>query len=341
MVDPLSTDEEIPDLTIRSELEEEAKSIKSELNSLKDLAEIDELSSNDERLTILKKRIDNVVEKSDDFVIRPSIDEAIRNFGFRYRKIINKIKSSAQKSHSKQTKKSSSSSASQNSRNLSESTDHIEDKKQKKLEEEREKRDKIEEKIRSRQTEFEAVDSRLLNAEFEEAADLLDSLRSSLHSLEQEASNEGYDELEKQAVESVKKCDGYLSRDRVLELLQEMDPYKFENLIARLWEQLGWDTTVTSGTKDKGIDIIAKKDKYISLKYVIQAKRFAKGNKIGSDMIRTYSTLKNQEDRVDAVIIASTSSYTDPAKQLGYDLNVKLIDGETLYQMLSELSGRN
>jgi len=125
-----------------------------------------------------------------------------------------------------------------------------------------------------------------------------------------------------------------LNRNRVLNQLINLNEYEFEYLVADLWEKRGWNTKVTQGSNDRGIDIIAKNSNPFPQKHLIQAKRYARDNKIGSPDIQQYSSLQHQEENVDAVVIVTTTSFSSPAKETAEDLNVKLIDGSALYNML-------
>ena len=121
-----------------------------------------------------------------------------------------------------------------------------------------------------------------------------------------------------------------LNRDELLSQLRQMDDYEFEQLVGDVWEQRGWKTTVTSGQADRGIDVIAEKSTPFHQKHLIQAKRYSKGNKIGSPDVQQYSSLQQQESNVDSVIIVTTSSFSPQAKEIAKKLNVKLVDGAEL-----------
>lgn len=125
-------------------------------------------------------------------------------------------------------------------------------------------------------------------------------------------------------------------KTRLLDGLRGIDEYEFERFIAELWEKQGWDTTVTQGSNDRGVDIIAETDTPFPQKHLIQAKRYAQGNKIGSPDVQQYSSLRQQESNADAVIVITTSSFTSQAVESGDILNVKLIDGDGLYTLIQE-----
>lgn len=118
--------------------------------------------------------------------------------------------------------------------------------------------------------------------------------------------------------------------------LQSMDDYEFEELVGKIWEANGWNTHVTSGSGDKGIDVIATRDGKTNDKVLIQAKRYKKGNNVGSPEIRKYATLYQQDPETDSVIVVTTSSFTGPAKKLAKKLEVELIDGDKLSELLSK-----
>jgi len=74
-----------------------------------------------------------------------------------------------------------------------------------------------------------------------------------------------------------------------------MDEYEFEEFVADIWAKRGWQTTVTSGSNDRGIDVIARKRAPFERKQRIRAERYAENNKTGSPDIQQCSGLKRQE----------------------------------------------
>ncbi|TKX45582.1 restriction endonuclease [Halorubrum sp. SD690R] len=132
-----------------------------------------------------------------------------------------------------------------------------------------------------------------------------------------------------------------VSRDELLTQLRALDSYAFEKLIADIWEYRGWDTTVTSPSRDGGIDVIARKDLPFAQKQFIQAKRYARSNKVGVEDVQQYSSLyldKSPDRDVDADVVAlvTTSSLTAPARKKAAEHNLRIVDGETLTEMILE-----
>lgn len=125
-----------------------------------------------------------------------------------------------------------------------------------------------------------------------------------------------------------------LSKAEVVQRLQELDEYEFEQFIADLWERRGWNTSVTTATNDQGIDVIATRDEPYSEKELIQAKRYKQGNRIGGPELQQYGSLHHHGQDVDKVIVVTTSDFTDSALSEADKSNVKPINGRTLAQMV-------
>lgn len=115
--------------------------------------------------------------------------------------------------------------------------------------------------------------------------------------------------------------------------LQEIDPYEFERLLAQLFRKMGYIVEETQFSHDRGIDLIIRISHFgLSHAWIVQAKRYTES--VGVKAIREYSSLRYR-DRVDGVIIATTSYFTREAQEEAAEHNVKLIDGNLLAEMLN------
>jgi len=119
-------------------------------------------------------------------------------------------------------------------------------------------------------------------------------------------------------------------------VLQEMDPYEFEYFVGDLWERMGWETTVSTASADKGVDITARKSSPYDQLLLIQAKRYGPNTTVGSPEVQQYASLRNQFDGVDKVLLVTTNDYTRQAREIATDLNVKLINGDDLVELIHE-----
>lgn len=129
-----------------------------------------------------------------------------------------------------------------------------------------------------------------------------------------------------------------ISESNFLNQLQNIDSAKFEQLVAELWEMQGWETFVTSDGSDGGIDVIAEKTNPIKKKEVIQVKRYDESNPVGRPDIQQYASLRQEETDVDTVVVVTSSRFTDGAEEVASKLNVKLVNGFRLYNLIEALS---
>lgn len=120
------------------------------------------------------------------------------------------------------------------------------------------------------------------------------------------------------------------------EQLQAMDNYDFEHFVADLWEQQGWEATVSQASVDAGIDVIAEKDDLVKQKQVIQAKRYGPNTSVGGPDVQQYASLENQVEGADSVAIVTTGRTTSAAEDRARELNVKLVDGDDLVRIIND-----
>ncbi|MGE7091194.1 restriction endonuclease [Lysinibacillus sp. NPDC048646] len=122
------------------------------------------------------------------------------------------------------------------------------------------------------------------------------------------------------------------------ELMYKLDPRKFEELVAELFNRKGYEVTLTPQTRDGGKDIYAiKKDAIAPTLFVVETKRYSKTNKVGVEIVRGLYGVKSAE-RANVGVIVTTSSFTkdaiDFASPLNYELSLR--DFDNLKEWLSE-----
>ncbi|MFB6100465.1 MAG: restriction endonuclease [Candidatus Nanohalobium sp.] len=140
------------------------------------------------------------------------------------------------------------------------------------------------------------------------------------------------DRTQDYSVDILQPSDGIDETEKgiTLDHLRSIDYNDFEDLVAKVWENKGYETKVVpDGGGDGGIDVIAKKNEMNNTeKVLIQAKRNSKENKVSSPKVREYSALKNQEDNVDKVYVVTTSDFTKNALDVAQQNNVKTLNGK-------------
>lgn len=142
------------------------------------------------------------------------------------------------------------------------------------------------------------------------------------------------DNLSSSEIPSEKARPSGISDQKLLDILTSVDELEFEHAVADIWAAMGWHATVTTATADKGIDVIATRDSPFPEKQLIQVKRYQPDNPVTSREVQQYASLQMQEDNVDAVVVVTTSRFTSNAAERAKDLNVKLVNGNNLCEMI-------
>lgn len=125
-----------------------------------------------------------------------------------------------------------------------------------------------------------------------------------------------------------------LASSDILPTLRSLPPRHFEQFVADVWQECqGWTTEVMDAGRDRGLDVIGEPPGG-GPKTAVQCKRYAEGNKISSDQIQQYASLRQQWDDVTGVTVVTTSSFTKAAEELADRLDVKCIDGDDLVRLV-------
>ena len=95
--------------------------------------------------------------------------------------------------------------------------------------------------------------------------------------------------------------------------LYDINPRKFEELIASILEDLGFTVELTQATRDGGRDIIASiRNSVTNFLAYVECKRYAPGNKIDVGIIRQVQGVQ-YTNRPSKSIIVTTSFFTRDA----------------------------
>jgi CheY-like chemotaxis protein len=98
-------------------------------------------------------------------------------------------------------------------------------------------------------------------------------------------------------------------------LLKEIDPFKFEELVAELFEEDGYEVVLTPRRADGGKDIyVYKTDSKLRSSFLVECKRYTPPNKVGVEIARQLYGCVQQEQRSGGVIV-TTSYFTRCAKE--------------------------
>ncbi len=106
--------------------------------------------------------------------------------------------------------------------------------------------------------------------------------------------------------------------------------FEFEQFIGKLFQKMGYQTTVTKKTGDYGIDVIAKKDDDA---IAIQVKKNSQGNNVGDIVVQ--NTLGGMwKYKANKAIIITTSDFTTMAHEQARGAPIELWNKKTLHQMV-------
>lgn len=113
--------------------------------------------------------------------------------------------------------------------------------------------------------------------------------------------------------------------------IHKLTPRRFEELVAHLFTNLGYETHLTQQSRDGGADIYAiHRSDVGELFYLIECKKYSPNNPVGVSHLRSLYGVKNQMNATAALLI-TTSFFTSPAKafqnSIKYELSLKDYDG--------------
>jgi restriction system protein len=127
------------------------------------------------------------------------------------------------------------------------------------------------------------------------------------------------------------------------EKLYELPPRKFEELIALIFKNQGFNVELTPETGDGGFDVVAVQNDQLTGKstYLVECKRYQADNKVGVGIIRSlYGVVTDQ--KATKGILATSSFFTTGAKKFE-ETNcnkLSLSDYDVVVGWLSDLNRR-
>jgi len=125
----------------------------------------------------------------------------------------------------------------------------------------------------------------------------------------------------------------WLEKHKYLVEWKKLDPKRFEQITAIIFEKLGYKTKVIGGPKDRGIDIIAAKE---GKRHFIQCKRM---DKVIPDDVRAFwGSIQKQieKGKGEGGVFVTTGSFTEESKEFVKDKPIELIDGLKLEELVKE-----
>lgn len=131
----------------------------------------------------------------------------------------------------------------------------------------------------------------------------------------------------------------YLSENP--EALYHLTSREFEEVMAEIYNKLGYKVELTKETRDGGKDIIIRKPEILGdFIYYVECKKYAPNNPVGIGLVKNLVGTVDA-DRVNGGILATTSYFTPDARKFvtdnKYDYQIQMHDYNKIREMLNQV----
>jgi HJR/Mrr/RecB family endonuclease len=121
--------------------------------------------------------------------------------------------------------------------------------------------------------------------------------------------------------------------------IHELSPRKFEELVAELLSDMGYEVRLTPQTRDGGRDVlvVCRVPPDRKLLFLVECKRLAPHKSLGVDVVQRLLWIVDREDRANGGLIVTTSHFSTQAtkKAQEYGWRMSLYDFQHLREWLS------
>ena len=108
------------------------------------------------------------------------------------------------------------------------------------------------------------------------------------------------------------------------EKMYELDPYKFEELVAALFRERGYEVVHTPRARDGGRDLLAFfKEPFGTILTIVECKKYGQHRRIGPALVRQLYGVVEKE-RASHGILVTTTLFTPGARDFALDLQYRL-----------------
>ena len=127
-----------------------------------------------------------------------------------------------------------------------------------------------------------------------------------------------------------------IARDR--DLIYNISPREFEEVIERLFQDEGFETELTPATKDGGRDIVATKfEMGKPIVFYIECKRYGRKNSVGAKIVRSLYGVQSS-DQVNKSILVTTGHVTREAHRFidNQKTMMSVIDADEIHSLIQK-----
>ncbi len=127
-----------------------------------------------------------------------------------------------------------------------------------------------------------------------------------------------------------------LRQIRSVQQLMNVPPDQFEELVATIYRQLGYQAKRVGHSGDHGVDVALRTPD--GKKWIVQCKRYRAS--VGESIIRDlYGTMVSE--RAEKAILVTTAEITIPAEKWARGKPIELIDGDGLLRLMQQAKARS
>lgn len=123
--------------------------------------------------------------------------------------------------------------------------------------------------------------------------------------------------------------------------LYSLDSRKFEELVAEMFRDAGWNVELTARTRDHGYDIVALQHGLTPMKVLVEAKRYARDAAVPVSVVRSLFGVRAKSD-ASKVVLATSSHVSDYAKReftREVPWQLSFIEGQRILEWCKRKSG--
>jgi len=123
------------------------------------------------------------------------------------------------------------------------------------------------------------------------------------------------------------------------ELMHDLSPRKFEEFIADILKDMGYEVELTPQTRDGGRDILAVfRTPIAKILTVVECKKYRSDRKVGLDIVERFFHVIDRKDNASCGLVATTSSFSPDAQALArqFDYRLKLRDFNGIKEWIAQ-----
>lgn len=124
------------------------------------------------------------------------------------------------------------------------------------------------------------------------------------------------------------------SAESVRHRLEGLSDRQLRELVADLWAERGWSTTVEPAASDRGIDVRARRR---GEEAVLQTRSAAPDSPVGAYDVEGAVSIREYDPDVDRILLVTTGTFTDEARRRAGEAGIELLDGADLADTVADL----